>query len=163
MTVRNLDALFRPKSVAVIGASLRPGSLGAMVWARVLEGGFAGPVWPVNPKYAELSGLVAFGDVHDLPEPPTVYRLGIPQPIVDAVMRSLAKEPDARFQSAEEFMSALPDLPAANATARPADASGTMALEYSPPMSAQPASRQPSATPLTTATAWSESIEPSAR
>ncbi|CAH2922764.1 MAG: Protein lysine acetyltransferase Pat (EC [uncultured Paraburkholderia sp.] len=35
MTVRNLDALFRPKSVAVIGASERPGSTGAMVWARL--------------------------------------------------------------------------------------------------------------------------------
>ena len=48
MTVRNLDALFRPKSVAVIGASERPGSTGAMVWARVLEGGFDGPLWPVT-------------------------------------------------------------------------------------------------------------------
>ena len=91
MTVRNLDALFRPKSVAVIGASLRPGSLGAMVWARVLEGGFAGPVWPVNPKYAELSGLVAFGDVHDLPEPPTVALICTPPATWPAIVHKLGK------------------------------------------------------------------------
>lgn len=75
MTVRNLDAVFRPKSIAVIGASLRPGSVGAMVWARVSEGGFTGPLWPVNPKYADSAGLgghTAFADAGDLPEAPTV-------------------------------------------------------------------------------------------
>ncbi|MGF6773933.1 acetyltransferase [Paraburkholderia sp. GAS199] len=72
MTVRNLDALFRPKSVAVIGASERPGSTGAMVWARVLEGGFGGPVWPVNPKYETLGSHAVTGDVGDLPEAPSV-------------------------------------------------------------------------------------------
>ncbi|MFM0171526.1 GNAT family N-acetyltransferase [Paraburkholderia sediminicola] len=72
MTVRNLDALFRPKSVAVIGASERPGSTGAMVWARVLEGGFDGPLWPVNPKYETLGGHAVIGDPGDLPEAPTV-------------------------------------------------------------------------------------------
>ena len=35
MTVRNLDALFNPKSIAVIGASLRAGSIGEMVWSRL--------------------------------------------------------------------------------------------------------------------------------
>ena len=72
MTVRNLDALFRPKSVAVVGASERPGSTGAMVWARVLEGGFGGPLWPVNPKYETLGAHAAIGDVGDLPQAPSV-------------------------------------------------------------------------------------------
>ncbi|MFM0592189.1 bifunctional acetate--CoA ligase family protein/GNAT family N-acetyltransferase [Paraburkholderia dilworthii] len=72
MTVRNLDALFRPKSVAVIGASERPGSTGAMVWARVLEGGFDGPLWPVNPNHATLGGHTVIGDVGDLPQAPSV-------------------------------------------------------------------------------------------
>ncbi|ADG19104.1 GCN5-related N-acetyltransferase [Paraburkholderia atlantica] len=72
MTVRNLDALFRPKSVAVIGASERPGSIGAMVWARVLEGRFDGPLWPVNPKHATLGVHPVISDVSDLPQAPTV-------------------------------------------------------------------------------------------
>ncbi|ANB75064.1 GCN5 family acetyltransferase [Paraburkholderia phytofirmans OLGA172] len=78
MTVRNLDALFRPKSVAVIGASERPGSTGAMVWARVLEGGFDGPIWPVNPKYETLGGRKVIGDVGDLPQAPTVALICTP-------------------------------------------------------------------------------------
>ncbi|GBH24008.1 GNAT family N-acetyltransferase [Burkholderia vietnamiensis] len=72
MTVRHLDALFQPKSVAVVGASSRAGSVGAMVWARVLDGGFEGPVWPVNPKYRELGGHTVIGDVERLPAPPSV-------------------------------------------------------------------------------------------
>ncbi|HTI17810.1 MAG TPA: GNAT family N-acetyltransferase, partial [Trinickia sp.] len=68
----NLDAIFNPRSVAVIGASPRPGKLGAIVWARVLAGGFSGPVWPVNPKYDELDGRAAFGDTGDLLEAPSV-------------------------------------------------------------------------------------------
>ncbi|MFM0736890.1 GNAT family N-acetyltransferase [Paraburkholderia xenovorans] len=72
MTVRNLDALFRPKSVAVIGASERPGSTGAMVWARVLEGGFDGPIWPVNPKYDTLGGHAVSADAGELPQAPSV-------------------------------------------------------------------------------------------
>ncbi|WP_157648716.1 CoA-binding protein, partial [Thiobacillus denitrificans] len=49
MSVRNLEYLFRPRSVAVIGASDRPQSIGATVMRNLLEGGFAGPIWPVNP------------------------------------------------------------------------------------------------------------------
>ncbi|MFL9866714.1 GNAT family N-acetyltransferase [Paraburkholderia fungorum] len=78
MTVRNLDALFRPKSVAVIGASERPGSTGAMVWSRVLEGGFNGPIWPVNPKYDTLDGRAVIGDAGDLSEAPTVALICTP-------------------------------------------------------------------------------------
>ncbi|AOJ78914.1 GNAT family N-acetyltransferase [Burkholderia ubonensis] len=72
MTVRHLDALFQPKSVAVVGASPRAGSIGAMVWARVLDGAFQGAVWPVNPKYRELGGHTVIGDVDRLPAPPSV-------------------------------------------------------------------------------------------
>ncbi|RDK02226.1 GNAT family N-acetyltransferase [Paraburkholderia lacunae] len=78
MTVRNLDALFRPESVAVIGASERPGSTGAMVWARVLDGGFNGPIWPVNPKYGTLGGRAVTGDAGDLPQAPTVALICTP-------------------------------------------------------------------------------------
>jgi acetyltransferase len=78
VTVRNLDALFRPRSVAVIGASERPGSTGAMVWARVLEGGFDGPLWPVNPKYEKLGAHAVIGDAGDLPQAPSVALICTP-------------------------------------------------------------------------------------
>ncbi|MGN6316491.1 GNAT family N-acetyltransferase [Trinickia sp.] len=78
MTVRNLDALFQPKSVAVIGASSRPESVGAKVWGRVRAGGFEGPVWPVNPKYADLDGCAVFSDAADLLEAPSVALICTP-------------------------------------------------------------------------------------
>ena len=78
MTVRNLDVLFRPKSVAVIGASARPESVGAKVWRRVIAGGFEGPIWPVNPKYAELDGCAVFSDTADLLEAPCVALICTP-------------------------------------------------------------------------------------
>ncbi|MGN6650555.1 acetate--CoA ligase family protein, partial [Trinickia sp.] len=78
MTVRNLDRLFRPTSIAVVGASVRAESVGAKVWRRVRAGGFEGPVWPVNPKYAELDGCTVFSDVADLLEAPCVALICTP-------------------------------------------------------------------------------------
>ena len=49
MTIRHLDLLFGPASVAVLGASDRPGSLGAVVLGKLRQAGFAGPIWAVNP------------------------------------------------------------------------------------------------------------------
>ena len=82
---------------------------------------------PFNSR-GKAEYLVLDAHVNDVPEPPTVYRFGIPRPIVDAVMRSLAKDPDARFQSAEEFISALPDMPAPSVTAPAAGVSATVVL-----------------------------------
>jgi acetyltransferase len=76
VTVRNLDAIFQPQSVAVIGASQRPGSIGKMVWQRLIEGGFTGPLWAVNPRhdgqFANFDGKPVLADAGDLPEAPTV-------------------------------------------------------------------------------------------
>lgn len=90
---------------------------------------------PFNTR-GKAEYLVLDAHVNELPEPPTVYRFGIPQPIVAAVMRSLAKDPEARFQSADEFMRALPDVSAPDAAAPRLDTAGTVALEYSPRMRA---------------------------
>ncbi|MGP0086155.1 MAG: serine/threonine protein kinase [Steroidobacteraceae bacterium] len=82
---------------------------------------------PFNPRgKTEYSVLNAH--VNDLPEPPTVHCRDIPQPLVDVVMRSLAKEPEARFQSADDFMRALPDVTPPNAAAARVDPIGTVAI-----------------------------------
>ncbi|MFM0516946.1 MULTISPECIES: GNAT family N-acetyltransferase [Caballeronia] len=72
MTVRNLDILFAPKSIAIVGASSRVGSIGEMVWTRTQCAGFKGALWPVNPKHESLGGETVYADVDDLPEAPSV-------------------------------------------------------------------------------------------
>jgi len=87
---------------------------------------------PFNPR-GKAEFVLLNSHVNDLPEPPTVYCSSIPQPLVDAVMRALAKDPDARFQSADEFMQALPDTPAPAPTAAEARVgTGTVPLSRVP-------------------------------
>ncbi len=52
-----LQKVFEPESVAVVGASERPESVGAQVLRNLVEGGFSGEVYPVNPRYEALQGL----------------------------------------------------------------------------------------------------------
>jgi acetyltransferase len=91
MTVRNLDALFNPKSIAVIGASLRAGSIGEMVWTRLSGANFAGAVWPVNPKHRQLNEAVVYAGIRDLPDAPTVAVLCTPPPSWPDIVRQLGE------------------------------------------------------------------------
>ena len=52
----SLDQLFSPRSVAVIGASRNPEKVGHIVLASILDGGFGGEVYPINPKEKEILG-----------------------------------------------------------------------------------------------------------
>jgi serine/threonine protein kinase len=82
---------------------------------------------PFDPRgKTEYSVLNAH--VNDLPEPPTVHCRDIPGPVVDAVLRAIAKEPEARFQSVDEFLLALPDIPAGNGAAPQLRPTGTVAI-----------------------------------
>jgi acyl-CoA synthetase (NDP forming) len=62
-----LDALLRPRSVALIGASNRPRSLGGMITERFLAAGFTGRFYPVNPKQAEVHSHPAFASIQEVP------------------------------------------------------------------------------------------------
>jgi len=70
MSVRHLDSLFKPASVAVIGASNSPRSVGGVVMRNLLKSGFTGPIMPVNPKYQAVAGVLAYPDVASLPVTP---------------------------------------------------------------------------------------------
>ena len=59
MTVRNLDALFGPQSIAVVGASNQPHTVGAVVVRNLLGGGFDGPVMPVSSEHEAVAGVLA--------------------------------------------------------------------------------------------------------
>ena len=68
MPIRNLDKIFAARSVAIIGASLRPASVGNTVLQNLTDGDFGGTVYAVNPKHTSINGTVCFGSVGDLPE-----------------------------------------------------------------------------------------------
>ena len=67
MSIRNLDHLFDPSSVAVFGASQRAGSVGATVWANLRHGPFKGTLYAVNPKHRKLGSEPVFARAADLP------------------------------------------------------------------------------------------------
>ena len=78
MTIRNLQFLFKPKSVALIGASKQPGSVGALVARNLFRSGFDGPVMPVNPKHRAIEGVLTYPDVASLPLIPDLAVIGSP-------------------------------------------------------------------------------------
>lgn len=89
VTVRNLDALLAPGSVALIGASARRGSIGHTVMGRLLNGGFGGATHLVNPRHAEIEGRPCHASVADLPEPPDLGVIVTPPPTVPGLIAEL--------------------------------------------------------------------------
>jgi acetyltransferase len=89
MSVRNLDCLFKPESVAVVGASNSPKSIGGIVLRNLLRAGFAGPIMPVNPKYQAVAGVLAYPDVAHLPVPPDVAILCTPPATIPDLIHQL--------------------------------------------------------------------------
>jgi acetyltransferase len=69
MSTRHLNRLFQPRSIAVIGASPHQPSVGRTVLANLIDETFAGPVYPVNPRYAELEGRPCYRSVREIHEP----------------------------------------------------------------------------------------------
>jgi acetyltransferase len=78
MTLRHLDRLLSPESVAVFGASDRPARVGTTVWRNLVAGGFKGPVAPVNPRLEQLDGVRCFRDASELPFTPDLAVLCTP-------------------------------------------------------------------------------------
>src|SRR5512134_1376819 len=63
-----LDAIFAPKSVAVIGATETPGSVGRTIVWNLISSSFCGTIYPVNPKRASILGIKAYPDIAAVPE-----------------------------------------------------------------------------------------------
>jgi acyl-CoA synthetase (NDP forming) len=77
-----LDSLFRPKSVAVIGASTKELHIGNRIVKNLLDFGFTGPVYPINPKADEIQGIRAYKSILDVPSDVDVVHMVIPAKFV---------------------------------------------------------------------------------
>lgn len=89
MSTRNLDPMFGPASVAVIGASPNPERLGALVWRAVRAGSFRGPVYAVNPHHRRLDGQGVYASVSALPQPPDLALVCTPAATVPGLIAEL--------------------------------------------------------------------------
>ena len=69
MSVENLDKIFQPKSIAVVGASERKGSVGAALMHNLIERGFSGEILPINPNHKKIWKLPACPSIRDLEVP----------------------------------------------------------------------------------------------
>src|SRR3989442_833663 len=91
MSIRHLDCLLEPASVAVIGASDRAASVGATVWRNLRAGRFGGPVYAVNPRHATLDGQPVFARVAELPQVPDLAVLCTPPDTIAALIDELGR------------------------------------------------------------------------
>src|SRR5437867_1129395 len=83
---KTLDAIFRPKSVAVVGASNREGSVGNAIFKNILLGGYRGTLYPVNPKAKSIASVHAFPTVADIPYDVDLALIIVPSENVPAVL-----------------------------------------------------------------------------
>ena len=89
MSIRNLGRMFAPRSVALIGASDRPHSVGAVVARNLLRGGFAGPIMPVNPRHTAIESVLCYPDIAHLPVVPDLAVIATPAIGVPALVGEL--------------------------------------------------------------------------
>jgi len=87
MSIRNLDKIFRPQSIAVIGASNEPGKVGHRALNNLVGSGFPGVVYPVNLKGTPVQGIHAYPSVAAVPGTPDLAIICTPAPTVPEVVR----------------------------------------------------------------------------
>ena len=86
-TRRPLDPIFSPKSVAVIGATETLGRVGRTILDNLIKGGFAGPIYPVNPKRPTVLGLPAYTSITAVPQTPDLAVIITPPATVPAIIK----------------------------------------------------------------------------
>ena len=87
-----LDGLFRPKSIAVIGASNNPFSIGNIVIKNLVEYGFKGPIYPINPKARSIRCFKCFKSVLDVPDDIDLVNVSIKNTLVPHVLRECGEK-----------------------------------------------------------------------
>ncbi|HJU32436.1 MAG TPA: acetate--CoA ligase family protein [Hyphomicrobiaceae bacterium] len=87
----SFDKLFHPKGIAIIGASADLGRIGGHPIKALKKAGYAGGVYPINPKYPELHGLTCYPDVMALKDPCDLAIVAVPAPGVAKAIRDCGK------------------------------------------------------------------------
>jgi acyl-CoA synthetase (NDP forming)/RimJ/RimL family protein N-acetyltransferase len=88
---RSVGDLLAPSSVAVIGASRKWGTVGYQLLEHIIEGGFPGPVYAINPEALELAGMLSFARLSDVPDPVQLAVIAVPYEEVAKVVDDCAE------------------------------------------------------------------------
>jgi acetyltransferase len=91
MTIRNLDGLLHPRSVAVIGGSQRAGALGQLVLSNLIDGGYEGALFAVNPKPVEVAGVRWVTEIAKLPQAPDLAVIVTPAATIAGIVGALGE------------------------------------------------------------------------
>lgn len=89
MSVRNLEFVFKPGSIALIGATPRPGAVGDLILQNLRSANFSGPLMLVNSKHRLIGGIPAYPDVASLPTVPDLAIIATPPSSVPALVAEL--------------------------------------------------------------------------
>jgi acetyl coenzyme A synthetase (ADP forming)-like protein len=84
-----MNKLMHPRSVAVIGASNEAGKIGNSVMRNLVDGGYAGEIYPINPKASEVLGRAAYASIGDVPDDVDVAVFAIPAKFVVGAVREV--------------------------------------------------------------------------
>lgn len=90
MTIRNLDKMFSPRSVALVGASARQQSVGHVLLRNIRSAGFSGPFAAINPRGEEINGFQTVPDISALPFVPDLAVIATPPATIPELIRQLA-------------------------------------------------------------------------
>lgn len=91
MSVRHLHKLFEPRSIAIIGASIHHNTIGGIVLRNVIESGFKGAIYPVNPKYTHIDGLQTYSKLALLPSAPDLAVICTPPSTIPGLISALGE------------------------------------------------------------------------
>jgi len=90
MVIMSLESFFNPESVAIVGASRQKGKVGYEILSNMIEAGFKGKIFPVNPNADEIDGVKCFPDLQSIGQVPDLVIIVVPANAVPAVMQQCA-------------------------------------------------------------------------
>jgi acetate---CoA ligase (ADP-forming) len=89
--IRDLEPMFCPRSIAVVGASRKVGSVGHAITRNLIYGGYTGVIYPINPKAKGILGIPCCSDLSAVPDPPDLVVVVVPAPFVERVVLQAAE------------------------------------------------------------------------
>ncbi len=92
MSFEALHKLFKPRSIALVGASRDPKKLGNIILRNIIGGGFKGKIFPINPEAEEIYGLKVYSSVLKIPEDIDLVIIAVPAVIVPRILEECGEK-----------------------------------------------------------------------